>query len=79
MNKTKINRGAVQILVKTNAKKTRILCYDEKKQAFIVEVSAEPENNKANEAIIKLFEKETGYNVKIIKGKTSKKKTLLIA
>ena len=44
---------------------------------YKVYLKSVPENNKANEAIISYLEKLSGKKAKIIKGKTSKKKTIL--
>ena len=69
-------KSSVNILVKTNCKKTLIKDYDKEKDVYLVDVSKEPENNKANFEIIKLFSKLTKKKVKIIKGSKSNKKTL---
>jgi uncharacterized protein (TIGR00251 family) len=69
-------KDSVNILVKTNAKKTRIIKYDEQFNLYFVEVSEVPENNKANIKIINYFSKITKKKVKIIKGLKNNKKTL---
>ena len=65
------------ILVKANAVKTEIIGYDETRAALKVSVRAPAEDNKANIEIIKFFSKLTGKDVRIVSGKTSKKKVLL--
>ena len=39
-----------------------------------IDIKAEPENNKANIELIRFLKKETGLDVIIVKGKTSKNK-----
>jgi uncharacterized protein (TIGR00251 family) len=69
-------RSSVNILVKTNTKKTLITKYDEKLDLYYVDVSEVPEHNKANIKLINFFSKLTKKKVKIIKGLKSNKKTL---
>jgi len=64
----------INIIVKANMPKTRIT--GEKDDVFRLEVKAPAENNKANIEIIKFFSRLTKKDVKIVKGLTSKKKTL---
>jgi len=59
---------------KAKHKKDEILCYDEEKQAYRVAISAPPEDNKANIAVIKFFARLTKKNVTIVSGLTSKTK-----
>ncbi|RME54536.1 DUF167 domain-containing protein [Candidatus Woesearchaeota archaeon] len=63
----------LNIVVKTNAKKTRIV---EDNGIIKVEVKAPPENNKANMEIIKLFSKKYKTKARIVQGATSKKKVI---
>ena len=65
----------IDVIVRTNASKTEIV---ERGDVYKVNVKALPEKGKANEEIIKLFSKLTGRDVKIISGKTSKRKRLRI-
>jgi uncharacterized protein (TIGR00251 family) len=71
-----LKNDSFNIIVKPNSPETIIKNFDESKKAFRMEVHAKPENNKANFEIIKFFKKEYKINVKIIKGLTSKEKTL---
>lgn len=71
------NKRSIEIIVKTNKKKTMIVDFDYEKNAYIIEVSAQPENNKANIEIIKYFQRLTKKKVNILKGLTSKKKTII--
>ncbi len=66
----------IKIIVKTNAKETRIISYDKEREAYKVDVKAKPEKGKANLEIEKYFSKMFKKPVKIIVGKTSKIKVL---
>ena len=72
-----IEKSSINIIVKSNAKKTLIKNYDKEKDVYFVDVSKVPENNKANIEIIRFFSKLTNKNVKIIKGLKNNKKTLI--
>ena len=68
--------GRFKILVKPNSKKDELLGFDESRQAWKVAISAPPEDNKANIAIIKFFSKLTKKKVRIVTGLKSKEKVL---
>ncbi len=70
------DKPSVNIIVKPNSKKNQVKSYDKDKEAYIVEIKAEPEKGKANIAVVKLFSKITGKKVKIVSGMTSRKKML---
>lgn len=65
----------ITVITKTNQKKSS-LEFDEKRNAYIAYVKAPPENNKANIEILKLVSKSLGKQVRIISGRTSKKKLI---
>jgi len=67
------------IKVQPNAKKNKI--FEEKDNFLKIKICAIPENGKANDELIKFLSKHfktTKTNIKIIKGKTSKNKTVEI-
>jgi len=66
----------ITIIVKANAKQTKILNYDSSRKAYRFEVKAPAEKNKANIEIEKYFSKLFKKQVKIASGKTSKIKIL---
>ncbi len=74
----KLKQGNLTILVKPNAKKDEILNWDDKRNALRVNIKAPADDNKANIAVIKLFSKLTGKQVRIIKGLKSKEKVLKV-
>ena len=66
----------MEIIVNTGKKKTEII--GGKQEVLIVNVKGKPENNEANNEIIRFFSKKYGKPVKIIKGKKSRRKMLRI-
>ena len=70
----KIEKSDIEIIVKTNAKKTQII--EKTNNIYKIAVKALPEKGRANEEIIRFFSKLTKKHVKIIKGKTNRRKTL---
>jgi len=64
----------IEVHVKPNASKTKIVSI--KDNIYKIDVKAPPENNKANIELIKFLTKHFKKKVKIVKGKTSKKKIL---
>jgi uncharacterized protein (TIGR00251 family) len=64
------------VIIKPNSPKNKILSYDESTHIFKIAVSAAPVNGKANLELLKFLKKQTGKSVKIISGKTSKKKLI---
>lgn len=70
------NSITIKIIVKTNMPKTGIICFDEDKGAYRMNVHAKPEKGEANKEILKFFKKEFKKDIKIISGKTSKQKLI---
>lgn len=68
----------IKIIVKTKAKSSEILGFDEVKKAYIVNVKSQPIEGKANKEIIKLFHNEYKKPVRIIHGLKGKEKILEI-
>lgn len=68
----------INIIVKTNSKKSEIREFDQEKNAYKVLVKAQPKENKANKEIIKLFHKKYKQPVRIIHGLKGKEKILEI-
>ncbi len=70
--------STVKIIVKPNALQTALLGYDESKDAFRISVSAPPDKNKANIALIKFLTKFLKRPVQLVSGRTSKQKVVRI-
>ena len=72
------SKKSINLNVRTNAPITEIVSYDQDGDFFKMNVSAIPENNKANIEIIKHFKKKYKLDVSIMSGLTSKKKAIKI-
>ena len=77
--KDRKNNFHMEIIVHPNKKKTEII--GKKDNKIILNIKAKPENNEANNEIIRFFTKNKQYNpdslkVKIIKGLKSRNKIL---
>ena len=68
MVKDDLLKGSVEIKVVPNSRKNKI-------EGNVVYIKAKAENNKANEEVVRFLSKEVG-SVKIIRGKTSRKKLI---
>jgi len=73
-----IINDSLKVLAKPGKRETRIVRYDPEKEALVVEVGAQAEDNKANVELIKYFSKLLKRNVEIKSGHTSKQKVLRI-
>lgn len=69
-------KSTLMLVVHTNGLKTDIVKYDEARKAYVMEVAAPPQDNKANIEIAKYFSKKLGKKIKIISGATAKKKLI---
>jgi len=63
-----------KVIVRPNSSKSRIIGFDENKQAYRVNIKAPAEKGKANMELIKFFSKLLKKKPEIIKGKTSREK-----
>ena len=71
---SKSNR--IDVIVKANSNKTDVVGYDEEDGVLKIEVKAPAKDNKANIEVVKFLSRLLKKKVKIIKGKTSKRKTV---
>ena len=71
-----IKEQTFSIIVKTGARRTPLLCYNKERNAYLMEVAAVPMLNKANQEITRFLTKKLGKKVRVIKGRTSRKKML---
>ena len=69
--------NTLTVWVKANAHKTQIQGWDKNREALRVDVSEPAQDNKANTEIVKFFTKLSGRRVRILRGLTGKKKTLV--
>ena len=67
-----------KIIAKPNSPKSEVKCYDAGRQAYLINIKAKPEGNKANIEIIKFLSKLTGRKARIVNGFKSKEKLIKI-
>ncbi len=75
MNEHLTGKKVIEIHVKPHSSKNEII-FDDEKQVFIFCVKSPAEDGKANAEVLKMLKRETGKNVKIISGATSRKKLI---
>ena len=63
----------IEVLVKANSKEDKIELVD---GIYKVNLKAKAKDNEANISLIKLFKKQLGMNVRIVKGLRSRRKLL---
>lgn len=73
-----IKNNSLAILAKPNSSKTEILDWNEERQMLKIAINAPPEDNKANEELLKFLKKKLKRKVELIKGKTSREKVVRI-
>ncbi len=66
----------IKVTVKPNSTKNEIAGFDEAKQAYVVKIKAQAQDNKANIELIKFLSKEWKCRIRIISGLTSKNKLI---
>ena len=76
MIKEHIKNKILKVIVKPNAPKTEIISWDDNKQALRIAVSAVPDKNKANTALLKFLKKQTGNKCELVIGAKSREKTI---
>ena len=72
------DKDYIKIIVKPNSKENKIVKFDENKEAYVVNIKAKPEKNKANIEIIKFFSKLLKKKITIIKGLKSREKIIKV-
>jgi uncharacterized protein YggU (UPF0235/DUF167 family) len=71
-----VNKSGFDVFVKTNQRKSSVDFVDD---LVVVSVKSKSENNLANLEVERVLSKFFGKSVKIIKGKTSRKKVVVFA
>ena len=66
----------ITIRAKPNARETMITAYDEQERVLHVDIAAQPEDNKANIALLKFLKRITKKSVRLVTGATSKDKVI---
>ena len=71
-----INSNKFKIIVKPNAKESKVEGFDKEKDAFRISIKAKSEDNRANVEVIKFLSKLLRKRVKIISGFKSREKII---
>lgn len=71
-----IKSGILKVVVKPNAPETEIVGYRD--DSVIIAVKEKAEDGKANAAVVKFLQKETGGMVRLLRGATSHRKVFKI-
>ncbi|MFA5797415.1 MAG: DUF167 domain-containing protein [Candidatus Woesearchaeota archaeon] len=73
-----ISGNYLAIIVKPSSSKTEIIGWDELRKALRVNIHAKPDNNEANEEVVKFFSKLLKKKVSIKSGTRSREKLIFI-
>lgn len=76
--KEEAESGTIQVAVRPNSSKTRILSFDENTGYFKVSVRSRPKQGKANLDLINFLRKTLGKEVTIVSGLRKRKKTVRV-
>jgi len=71
-----IKESVFKVIVKPNAKKTELLCYDKENNAYRISVAAIADKDKANKELLRFLRKEFKKKVKIKSGQKSRIKLI---
>jgi len=74
-----IKYGILRVIAKPNSPETKVLGYDEGKQAVKMAVAAPPEKGKANFELAKFLSKKLGKEVKLMSGATARLKVFRVS
>lgn len=72
-----VNSKTIAVIVKPNSSKNEIICYSSEKKAFLINIKAAAEKDKANKELLKFLKKITGKAFAIKSGSRSKEKILI--
>lgn len=73
-----IKNNKLSVVIKSKARATEILGYNQEKQAVIIAVKALPEKGEANKELVKFLTKLLKKKVAVKSGFTSREKMLVI-
>ncbi len=74
-----IKQGIIKIILKPNSPKSRIVKFNSEKEAYIIDIKAPAQDNKANIELVKLLSRELKKDVRIVKGFKNKEKLIKIS
>ncbi|MBS3152229.1 YggU family protein [Candidatus Woesearchaeota archaeon] len=65
-----------KVIVKTNSSKNEVVCYDEARKAYRINLKAKPIEGEANKELIKFLSREIKRKVRIVSGFRNKEKVI---
>ncbi len=71
-----ISKDTIKVIVKPNASRNEIVCFDKNKQAYKINIKAKAEKNEANKELIKFLSKTLNKKVNIKTGLNSREKII---
>jgi len=74
-----IKQGIIKVILKPNSSKSRIVKFNSEREAYIIDIKAPAQDNKANIGLVKFFSRFLKKDVKLIKGFKSREKLLRIS
>ncbi len=74
-----IKESKFKVIAKPNSRENKIIGFDKDKNAYLVQIKAKPEDNKANIELIKFLSRMLKKKVRIVSGLKSKEKILQAA
>ncbi|OIO63484.1 YggU family protein [Candidatus Woesearchaeota archaeon CG1_02_33_12] len=74
-----IKQGIIKVILKPNSPKSRIVKLDSEREAYLIDIKAPAQDNKANIELVKFLSRELKKDVKIIKGFKNREKLLRIS
>ncbi|MBA3064005.1 YggU family protein [Candidatus Woesearchaeota archaeon] len=75
----KIKQDVIKVILKPNSSKSRIVKFNSEREAYIIDIKAPAQDNKANIEIVKFLSRALKKDVKIIKGFKSREKLIKIS
>lgn len=71
-----IKEKTFKVVIKPNSQDNQIICFDKNKNAYLIQIKARAEDNKANAELIKFLSKSLGMKAMIKSGLKSKVKII---
>lgn len=71
-----IKEKTFKVVIKPNSQDNQIICFDKNKNAYLIQIKARAEDNKANAELIKFLSKSLGMKARIKSGLKSKVKII---
>lgn len=71
-----VKNNTLNVLVKPNSGKNKVVGYDDSRDAVKINIKAEPEKGKANAELVKFLRKLTKKEVRVVSGHTIRQKVI---